>query len=142
MITLLLHLLRLLPVLCAGYRQLALENLALRQQFAMYKRMARRPKFRRTDRLFWGWLVRVWAGWKQSRPSGPVLAGRALLAWWRGDLTFRQALEAGLVTEGRRDWVRAFPSWFERYLFAAIAPASRATTTRRASPRAAAPATR
>ena len=80
MITLLLHLLRLLPVLCAGYRQLALENLALRQQLAMYKRMARRPKIRRTDRLFWGWLVRVWAGWKQSRPSGPVLAGRALIA--------------------------------------------------------------
>ena len=52
MITLLLHLLRLLPVLCAGYRQLALENLALRQQLAMYKRMARRPKFRPTDRLF------------------------------------------------------------------------------------------
>jgi hypothetical protein len=135
MITLLLHLLRLLPVLCAGYRQLALENLAWRQQLAMYKRMARRPKFR----LFWVWLARVWAGWRQSRPSGPVLAGRALVAWWRGDLTFRQALEAGLVTEGRRDWVRAFPSWFERYLFTAIAPASRATTTRR---RPAAPATR
>jgi len=137
MITLLLHLLRLLPVLCAGDRQLALENLALRQQLAMYKRMARRPKFR----LFWVWLARVWAGWRQSRPSGPVLAGRALIAWWRGDLTFRQALEAGLVTEGRRDGVRACPSRFERYLFAAIAPASRATTTWRASPRAAAPAT-
>jgi NAD(P)-dependent dehydrogenase (short-subunit alcohol dehydrogenase family) len=32
MITLVLHLLRLLPFLCAGQRQLALENLALRQQ--------------------------------------------------------------------------------------------------------------
>jgi len=31
MITLLLHLLRLLPFLCGGHRQLALENLALRQ---------------------------------------------------------------------------------------------------------------
>jgi DNA-binding HxlR family transcriptional regulator len=67
---------------------------------------------------------------------------RTLIGWWRGDLTFRQALEAGLVLEGRRDWVRAFPSWFERYLFAAIAPASRATATRRPSPRAAAPAAR
>ena len=35
MITLLLDLLRLLPFLCAGQRQLALENLALRQQLAM-----------------------------------------------------------------------------------------------------------
>src|SRR5438034_3505576 len=34
MIILLLHLLRLLPVLCGGHRQLALENLALRHQLA------------------------------------------------------------------------------------------------------------
>jgi hypothetical protein len=52
MITLLLHLLRLLPVLFGGHRQLALENLALRQQLAVYKRMMTRPRLRRTDRLF------------------------------------------------------------------------------------------
>ncbi len=40
MITLLLHLLRLLPFLFGGHRQLALENLALRQQLAVYKRTA------------------------------------------------------------------------------------------------------
>jgi DNA-binding HxlR family transcriptional regulator len=51
---------------------------------------------------------------------------RTLIGWWRGDLTFRQALEAGLVLEGRRDLVRAFPGWFERYLFAAVAPAPQA----------------
>ena len=37
-ITLLLHVLRLLPFLFGGHRQLALENLALRQQLAVYKR--------------------------------------------------------------------------------------------------------
>jgi hypothetical protein len=37
MITLVLHLLRLLPFLFGGHRQLALENLALRQQVAVYK---------------------------------------------------------------------------------------------------------
>jgi DNA-binding HxlR family transcriptional regulator len=58
---------------------------------------------------------------------------RVLVGWWRGDLTFRQALEAGLVLEGRREWVRAFPGWFERYLFASIAPASRATGARRSA---------
>ena len=42
MITLLLHVLRLLPFLCGGHRQLALENLALRHQFAVYER-ERRP---------------------------------------------------------------------------------------------------
>jgi DNA-binding HxlR family transcriptional regulator len=56
---------------------------------------------------------------------------RTLIGWWRGDLTFRQALEAGLVLEGRRDLIRAFPGWFEGYLFAAVAPAPRETTTRR-----------
>src|SRR5258705_12682855 len=66
MITLLLHLLRLLPFLCGGHRLLALENLALRQQLAVYKRTVTRPPLRRTDRLFWVGLATVWAGWRQS----------------------------------------------------------------------------
>lgn len=49
---------------------------------------------------------------------------RTLIAWWRGDLTFRQAVQSGLALEGRREWVRAFPDWFERYLFAAVPPAA------------------
>jgi len=52
MVTLLLHLLRLLPFFCGGHRQLAIENLALRQQLAVYKRTATRPRLRTTDRLF------------------------------------------------------------------------------------------
>jgi hypothetical protein len=51
---------------------------------------------------------------------------RTLIGWWRGDLSFREARQAGLVLEGRREWVRAFPDWFERYLFATVAPAARA----------------
>jgi DNA-binding HxlR family transcriptional regulator len=47
---------------------------------------------------------------------------RTLTGWWRGDLTLPEARAAGLVLEGRREWIRAFPEWFERYLFAAIAP--------------------
>jgi hypothetical protein len=64
---------------------------------------------------------------------------RTLIRWWRGDLTFRQALGAGLALEGRREWVRAFPGWFERYLFAAVTPASRDTPARRVRRREAAP---
>jgi len=56
---------------------------------------------------------------------------RTLIGWWRGDLTFRQALDAGLALEGRREWVRAFPTWFERYLFAAVAPAAPAARAAR-----------
>jgi hypothetical protein len=59
-ITLLLHLLCLCPFLCGGgHRQLALENLALRQQLPVYRRTTTRPKLRRTDRLFWVGLARV-----------------------------------------------------------------------------------
>jgi DNA-binding HxlR family transcriptional regulator len=54
---------------------------------------------------------------------------RTLIGWWRGDLTFRQALATGLSLEGRREWVRAFPGWFDRYVFAAVAPASRVTSS-------------
>jgi hypothetical protein len=50
MITLALHLFRVL--LFGGHRQLALENLALQQQLAVYKRTVIRPPLRRTDRLF------------------------------------------------------------------------------------------
>jgi hypothetical protein len=66
MVTLLLHLLRLLPMLCGGHRQVALENLALRHQLAVYKKMVNRPKLLGRDRLFWVALASVWAGWRQA----------------------------------------------------------------------------
>jgi hypothetical protein len=66
MITLLLHLFRALPFLFGGHRQLALENLALRQQPAVCKRTVTRPKLRTIDRLFWAGLARVWTGWRKA----------------------------------------------------------------------------
>jgi hypothetical protein len=48
---------------------------------------------------------------------------RTLTGWWRGDLSLADARSAGMTIEGRREWVRAFPGWFERYAFAEIAPA-------------------
>ena len=66
MISTLLHLLRLFPFLCGGHRQLALENLALRQQLAIYKRTLARPQLRTTHRLFWAGLARIWTGWRQA----------------------------------------------------------------------------
>jgi DNA-binding HxlR family transcriptional regulator len=50
-----------------------------------------------------------------------------LTGWWRGDLTFSNARAEGLTLEGRREWVRAFPGWFARYLFAEVAPAAAAS---------------
>jgi DNA-binding HxlR family transcriptional regulator len=46
-----------------------------------------------------------------------------LTAWWRGDMSLEDARSAGMVVDGRREWVRAFPTWFLRYLFADVAPA-------------------
>src|SRR5439155_5351415 len=80
MISLLLHLLRLFPFVCGGHRHLALENLALRQQLTVYKRTAYRPKLRRSDRLFWIFLARVWAGWKDALV---IVAPDTVLRWQR-----------------------------------------------------------
>ncbi len=44
--------------------QLALENLALRQQLAALNRKAPRPKLRRIDRIFWVFLSRIFRDWK------------------------------------------------------------------------------
>lgn len=52
---------------------------------------------------------------------GPLAA---LAGWWRGDFGFADALRVGLSIEGPRALARAFPAWFARYQFAAIAPAS------------------
>jgi DNA-binding HxlR family transcriptional regulator len=60
---------------------------------------------------------------------------RTLVGWWRGDLTLRQALGAGMALEGRREWVRAFPSWFERYPFAGVAPALARAANRQVRPK-------
>ena len=43
MISVFLYLLRLFPFLCGGHRQLAVENLALRQQLIVYKRTTEHP---------------------------------------------------------------------------------------------------
>jgi DNA-binding HxlR family transcriptional regulator len=47
----------------------------------------------------------------------------ALVAWWRGDVSFVEAQRLGLSTAGPRAQAQAFPNWFERYQFAGIAPA-------------------
>ena len=80
MITILLHLLRLLPFLVGGHRQLALENLALRQQLAVYRRTVPRPKLRTTDRLLWARLARVWTGWRQALV---IVSPDTVLRWQR-----------------------------------------------------------
>jgi hypothetical protein len=45
-------------------RQLALENLELRQQLAMLKQLVKRPQVSPANRLFWVLLSRYAEGWR------------------------------------------------------------------------------
>jgi hypothetical protein len=78
--TLLLHLFPVLPFLFGGHRHHALEDLALRQQLDVYRRITARPPLRRTDRLFWVVLARIWAGWR--RPL-VIVTSDTVLRWQR-----------------------------------------------------------
>src|SRR5262245_35093087 len=80
MIMLMLRLLRLIPFFVGAHRQLALENLALRQQLAVYKRTMARPALRQTDRLFWVLLARLWTGWRQALV---IVSPDTVLRWQR-----------------------------------------------------------
>ena len=46
--------------------ELALENLALRQQMAVLKKENPRPRVTLFDRLSWVWMFGCWAGWKDT----------------------------------------------------------------------------
>jgi len=46
--------------------ELALENLALRQQLAILQRKTKRPKLSNADRAFWVALRRLWPDWQNA----------------------------------------------------------------------------
>jgi len=80
MISILLHMFRLFPFLCGGHRQLAVENLALRHQLAVFKRTVTRPRLRSSDRVFWVWLSKAWTGW---RTALVIVTPDTVLRWQR-----------------------------------------------------------
>jgi putative transposase len=59
---------------------LALENLALRQQLVLLRRRSKRPQFGRLDRLFWVSLSDRWARWRESLH---VVRPRTVIRWHR-----------------------------------------------------------
>ena len=65
MFALLCSLIRLL-VLPGSVREMALENLALRQQLTVFKRHSPRPRLRKADRLFWVLLSKSWKEWQRA----------------------------------------------------------------------------
>jgi len=61
-------------------RILLLENLALRQQLAVYRRRHPRPKLAAFDKLFWVLARRFWSGWKRAL----VKVGPETVVRWHG----------------------------------------------------------
>ena len=62
------------------HRALLLENLALRHQLAVLQRSAPRLRLRRSDRLFWVLLSRLWSGW---RDGVSIVQPAAVIRWQR-----------------------------------------------------------
>ena len=59
-------------------RDLALENIALRQQLMVLQRQTGKVQLRDRDRLFWVWLRRLWPGWRRAL----VLVQPATVVGW------------------------------------------------------------
>ncbi len=59
-------LLRTLISTLASHRKLALENLALRQQIVVLQRSVKRPCLKKSDRVFWVLLARIWKDWTKA----------------------------------------------------------------------------
>jgi len=102
-----------------GRQELAMENIALRQQLAVLERTAKRPRFTDGDRLFWIVYSKVVASWQQvlliARP-------RTILDWqkkrfkefWRRKAHCRgpgRPRTNGDVQELIRTMSRANPTW-------------------------------
>src|SRR2546425_2960270 len=62
------------------HRELALENLALRQQLAVWKARQPRPRLTEMDRIFWVLLSRLWTSW---RDSVHVVRPETVVGWHR-----------------------------------------------------------
>ena len=73
---------RFILLILAGEKQVALENAALRQQLAVFKRNVPRPKLNHRDRLFWICLCMIWQDWKSAllfvQRNSNVLASEAV----------------------------------------------------------------
>ena len=100
------------------HRELALENLALRQQLAVWKARQSRPRLTEADRIFWVLLSRLWTNWRHSlqlvRPETVVRWHRDGFRRYWAWKSRRRAGRPVISTEGReliRRMSRANPLW-------------------------------
>jgi putative transposase len=99
-------------------RELALENLALRQQLAVVQRKTKRPKLSKADRAFWVALCGLWPDWhnalilvKPQTVIGWHRQGFKLYWTWKSrKRTGRPPIDAEIRTLIRRI-ARENPTW-------------------------------
>ena len=105
--------------LCRSSTSLRLENLALRHQLAVYKQTIPRPRLRRSDRLLWVWLSRLWSSWQETLA---FVQPPTVLAWQRKRFRdhWRRLSQRGTpgrpaIAQDIRDLIRAMwqanPTW-------------------------------
>jgi len=100
------------------HRDLALENLALRQQLAVWKAREPRPRLTEMDRIFWVFLSRLWTSWRHSLL---VVRPETVIGWHRQGFrrywAWKSRRRSGrpLISTGLRDLIRrmsyANPLW-------------------------------
>src|SRR6266446_154394 len=71
---------RFVILVLAGHKEIALENAALRQQLAVFKRDINRPRLRRRDRIFWMGLRAIWKDWKSALM---IVRPETVISWQR-----------------------------------------------------------
>ena len=100
-------------------REVALENLALRQQLAVMKRQCPRPRLQIADRLFWIWLSRIWPHWRKAlllvRPETVIgWHRRGFRLFWTWISRRKRSGRPGVIPEIRdpiRRMAEANPFW-------------------------------
>ncbi len=82
-------------------QDIVLENLALRQQLAVQQRSIKRPKIKNTDRIFWGWLSRIWSDW---RPSLIIVKPPTVIGWHKKGFKLYWKRKSRRVGRPNIDW--------------------------------------
>ena len=112
----------LVPALISAFkarRELALENVALRQQLAVLRCSVKRPRLSKVDRGFWVLLRRIWTDWESVlvivKPETVVRWHRCgFRRYWAWKSRRRRPGRPGVAPEIReliRNMSRANPLW-------------------------------
>src|SRR5262249_19349134 len=92
-----------------GHKQVALENAALRQQLAVFKRDVKRPKLHGRDRLFWIALRMIWEDWKSALV---IVQPETVVSWHRNRFKRYCVNSRARRCRADRRLLGKFVSWF------------------------------